>query len=287
MIKVILFDKKEKILSVKNSESNEFIISSEVWWKHGLFLAYTNQKEVNIIEKLEKEKPTLNEIADIFYGIKAYQVGKGNPPQTKKTLAEKPFTSKEKCVGCLPFFSGRDVDRYKLLWNDDNWIRYGEWLAEPRNPKKFEGEKLLVRKIVGNNMIATYIPHTSYCNTLLYVIKLNEDISIGYRYLLGIINSSLMGWYFRKKFQISAKDTFPQILRGNLIKFPILISKAVLHHRLNLLVKNMLELHNRDTQTPYEHEQLEHEIATTDTQINRLVYDLYGLTDEEIRIVEG
>ena len=31
----------------------------------------------------------------------------------------------------------------------------------------------------------------------------------------------------------------------------------------------------------------QHRIAATDTQIDRLVYDLYGLTEEEIRIVEG
>jgi hypothetical protein len=32
---------------------------------------------------------------------------------------------------------------------------------------------------------------------------------------------------------------------------------------------------------------LERQIAATDTQIDRLVYDLYGLTAAEIRLVEG
>jgi hypothetical protein len=31
---------------------------------------------------------------------------------------------------------------------------------------------------------------------------------------------------------------------------------------------------------------LEHQIAATDRQIDRIVYNLYGLTEEEIRIVE-
>ncbi len=38
---------------------------------------------------------------------------------------------------------------------------------------------------------------------------------------------------------------------------------------------------------PFEREQLEREIAATDSQIDRLVYELYGLTEEEIKIVEG
>jgi hypothetical protein len=53
------------------------------------------------------------------------------------------------------------------------------------------------------------------------------------------------------------------------------------------LVERMLELHKRTPQTPHEKERLEREIASTDAQIDRLVYELYGLTEEEIRIVEG
>ena len=39
--------------------------------------------------------------------------------------------------------------------------------------------------------------------------------------------------------------------------------------------------------TPQEKTALERQIAATDTQIDRLVYDLYGLTEDEIKIVEG
>jgi len=39
--------------------------------------------------------------------------------------------------------------------------------------------------------------------------------------------------------------------------------------------------------TPHETEALQRQIAATDGQIDNLVYELYGLTDEEIRIVEG
>lgn len=38
--------------------------------------------------------------------------------------------------------------------------------------------------------------------------------------------------------------------------------------------------------TPQEKTSLERQIAATDAQIDRLVYDLYGLTAEEITIVE-
>jgi hypothetical protein len=39
--------------------------------------------------------------------------------------------------------------------------------------------------------------------------------------------------------------------------------------------------------TPQEKEMIQREIESTDRAIDRLVYELYGLTEEEIRIVEG
>jgi hypothetical protein len=39
--------------------------------------------------------------------------------------------------------------------------------------------------------------------------------------------------------------------------------------------------------TPQEQTVLSRQITATDTQIDRLVYDLYDLTEEEIQIVEG
>lgn len=55
------------------------------------------------------------------------------------------------------------------------------------------------------------------------------------------------------------------------------------------LVAQMLNMHRQLTtaRTPQEQTALERQIAATDTQIDRLVYDLYGLTADEIKIVEG
>jgi hypothetical protein len=52
----------------------------------------------------------------------------------------------------------------------------------------------------------------------------------------------------------------------------------------------MLELHKRlhaPETSAADRELLQRQIAATDREIDRLVYDLYGLTEEEIAIVEG
>jgi type II restriction/modification system DNA methylase subunit YeeA len=56
------------------------------------------------------------------------------------------------------------------------------------------------------------------------------------------------------------------------------------------LVQRMLDLHLRQLQaagSEAARERLQREINVTDEQIDALVYELYGLTDEEIKIVEG
>jgi hypothetical protein len=55
------------------------------------------------------------------------------------------------------------------------------------------------------------------------------------------------------------------------------------------LVDQMLSLHKqlKEVRTPHEQTGLQRQIEATDRQIDALVYKLYGLTEEEIRIVEG
>jgi len=61
------------------------------------------------------------------------------------------------------------------------------------------------------------------------------------------------------------------------------------HDRMVELVELMLDLHKRISAAKTEHEKdvLQRQIDATDKQIDNLVYQLYNLTDDEIKIVEG
>jgi hypothetical protein len=54
-------------------------------------------------------------------------------------------------------------------------------------------------------------------------------------------------------------------------------------------LERMLDLHKQlpEARTPHQQESVRRAIAATDRQIDALVYELYGLSEEEIRIVEG
>ena len=61
------------------------------------------------------------------------------------------------------------------------------------------------------------------------------------------------------------------------------------HDRMVTLVGSMLDLNKKvqDARLEQEKTQLSRQIAATDSAIDKLVYELYGLTEEEIKIVES
>ena len=106
---------------------------------------------------------------------------------------------------------------------------------------------------------------------------------ISYKSLLGVLNSSFIGWYFKKKFQISDEDTFPQIMIRDILQFAVPNLSGETSIGIEFAVNQILTAKAADRNDGP---------ATADTsaleaEIDRLVYALYGLTDDEIAIVEG
>jgi hypothetical protein len=131
-----------------------------------------------------------------------------------------------------------------------------------------------------------YIANTAYCLG-------SDDL-----YLLGILNSRL-AWFAIARVSIPfgtrAGEFRYRLIYQYMEKLPIRPidfsspTDAGRHARMVELVERMLELHQRlaAAATQAEQELYQRQIAATDRQIDTLVYELYGLTAEEIKIVEG
>ena len=75
----------------------------------------------------------------------------------------------------------------------------------------------------------------------------------------------------------------------DILQFPIPRPDKARHDKMVKLVEQMLTLHKElpAARTPDEKIRIQRQIDTTDHQIDQLVYELYGLTDKEIQIVDG
>jgi type I restriction-modification system DNA methylase subunit len=113
-------------------------------------------------------------------------------------------------------------------------------------------------------------------------------------YVLGLVNSKLLFWNLRlisNKFRggwITCTKQYFGTLPIRTINFSDPSDKSR-HDRMVELVERMLTLHKRlaDARIPQDKTMLQQQIDVTDRQIDGLVYELYGLTEEEIKIVEG
>jgi hypothetical protein len=85
---------------------------------------------------------------------------------------------------------------------------------------------------------------------------------------------------------ITYTDYIPQSIR--VIDFAIPSEKSR-HDRMVEMVEEMLKLHKQlpAVKTEQEKTVIQRQIDATDKQIDRLVYELYGLTEDETKIVEG
>ncbi len=113
-----------------------------------------------------------------------------------------------------------------------------------------------------------------------------------YLYILGLLNSKAVDYYHKKistNFRGGWFGYDAKVIRNIPIR-PINFSDPAdkaRHERMVSLVERMLALHKQSPRTPQEKESLAREIEMTDKQIDGLVYELYGLTEDEIRIVEN
>ncbi len=115
-------------------------------------------------------------------------------------------------------------------------------------------------------------------------------------YLLGILNSRLLSWYFLCKSNVAQRDDFSKIILKETRDLPIRLaevsnpSEKTRYERIIALVDRMIELNTKKHSgrlAPSDLARLERDISATDEEIDELVFDLYGITEEERKIILG
>ncbi|MCX6325141.1 MAG: N-6 DNA methylase [Bacteroidia bacterium] len=257
-----------------------------------VFPVYTDSKSNSIIQKVKKQNNVLNDFAQVSWGVKMYQKGKGEPKQKGFESEQKIFHAERKFKEShKPLIGGSEINRYSLNWKG-RYVDYGSWLAEPRKPHWFEGERIIVREITAKGIIqATYVNGDFVFSNSVDGIKLKSK-EIDIKYLLGILNSTFISFYHANSSPNAFKGTFPKILLKDLRELPfptITKNNKFLHDDIAKLVDQLLKMNEEKADAKLETKinQLQSKIDYCESRINEIVYQLYGLSDEEIKIVEG
>ena len=274
------FPKRHSIQSHAEFERNWESVNMTDWFATGSdeYLTYADTKGSTLIKKMLNRGSPLQDFTDVQRGV------------TPFVLFDSPRYSTSR-----PAFSGT-VRRYAIDFGSAKYIRFDGTLAEPKPERYFKGPRLLLRELISRQfrLQAVKTEKDFVTNKSMQSI-LQSPNGPNLNYLLGIINSRLMSWYFLSRSNIAQRDDFPKIVLKESRTLPICPinlsepEEKEKHDRMVLQVERMLDLHKwlGTASNPNDKTRFQRQIDATDREIDHLVYDLYGLTDEEIAIVEG
>ena len=179
--------------------------------------------------------------------------------------------------------------------------QFREWFgySAPRNLELHDRAQIAV-PLLANRPVFAFIPKK--VRGLLcpmasggFTITLGSQSPMRPEFVLGLLNSKLLFWCLRQVSNVFRGGwiTCTKQYFGELPIVSLNLSAAssdhARHDRLVGLVDKMLALTPklRAATTDTERQALENAVTATDQQIDALVYELYGLTEEEIKLVES
>lgn len=152
---------------------------------------------------------------------------------------------------------------------------------------EFEKPKIIYAEIATRGQFV-FDENKYFTDTTAYILGSDSKYLLGifnsrlWTFLFSQVSSTIRGGFFRWKYQYM----FPLPIRAINFDDPADVAR---HDQMVSLVDQMLELNKRlaESKVPQTTEMLKRQIESTDRQIDQLVYRLYDLTEEEIKIVES
>lgn len=161
------------------------------------------------------------------------------------------------------------LDQFKTVITSDN-RPYG--LHRARNEYFFQDKKIVsVRKCQMPTF--TYVDFDSYVSAAFYVIK---TAKVNQKYLTGLLNSRLVAFWLKHRGKM--QGTNYQVDKQPLLGLPLIVPPPHQQTDIGALVDEILTAKRID---------LSADTSEFEEEIDWQVFKLYGLTDEEIAVVEG
>jgi hypothetical protein len=222
-----------------------------------------NPVKHNIYTKIKTDAAKLGDIIHFSRGI--------------KTSNDSRFLFKEnKGQDYYKVIRGRNIKAYRIDY-DNEYIWYRPDLMKekagclPHTKELFlTPEKIITQRVNSSGqLLATYDNEQFFCLDTTNVSSEIIDKNCDLKFIVGVMNSKLINWWFNDEFKN------PTISGYELHQIPIKRNKQT-ENEISKLVEIVLlkKQENKDTKEQ-------------ENQIDQLVYQLYGLTEEEIKIVEG
>ena len=247
--------------SVDKEESLSFILQSTYKNIPENRIIYDyNQNDEILFEKIKKDTIPLGQIVDVRNGI-ATKSGKN------QFISKTKLNDKYKKLLEAP-----EIYRYGYKWKG-NFICYDkEALHRPRKEETFLAKKILIQRV--NSRLVCCIDNEQFYtfNSINNLVQINNDYEL--EYILAILNSKLINYYYKKLFSLDAGFTIT-VTKENLDVLPIKIIDKTSQKGLVDLVVTAINISDKSN--------VNEDIIN---QIDKKIYELYEITDSEIENIE-
>ena len=278
---VIIVIKKSKpsknIVSIFDGNKEINSIPQKFFQDKGVILTSLNKTKYRIIEKMDTNSEPLAKIAEMPRGI------------TVNSSSYKSLPSRE----LTQVLGGTNVERY--LIKDGNKRKPNRYIErEDKRIKQkssiFKSNRIVYQNIASSvpKIVASLEPKGIPTDDTLNNLIVN-DKAIDIKYVLGILNSKLTTFYLRYAIINNSILTI-HLDKPYIGKIPIKVisnekQKEVIKlvDRISELNEQLVRHNDKDTDKKQE---LTEQLDKTNEKINDLIYELYGITEEEKKVIE-
>ena len=275
-----LFQKKIKLSTINvklhSPQRIKYIVLDVQQIKKSTYLEINinaDENAISIKDKMLSHSVLFGEIdkIEMCLGAQPYHNTIHTPEQIKSEFLHSDYQINDNYVRA---YGGKHFTKYIVDKTPQRWIDYSAELYNKPDDKFFKGPRIVIRQIVSDTMICAYVDEFAlFNNSVLTIIDKSKEISL--TSLLAILNSKAIGYYISTFGDKSNQALFPRVSMKMLKQLPIPKIDNSQQMELDSLVEEVITMKKIGNNT----DALEYEI-------DKLVYDLYGLTEEEIAVIE-
>ena len=243
-----------------------------------------DETAIGIREKAWRKSIRFDEICLVAYGARLNH--------RSKKIGKSHYISQARMAGGKAFCEGSNIERYTFA--QEGWLKYSpKEHYNPMFPELFENEKIMFINVVKDHLRFAYDNSGIYnSHTVINCVRLDKLVGashrtatnavkqgnieiaqqFNYKYLLAVLNSTCINWYFRT-FLSENLHFYPNDAK----ELPIPKISAAEQEPYIALVDEILAAKEANPQA---------DTRPLEREIDRLVYQLYGLTEEENTAIE-
>jgi adenine-specific DNA-methyltransferase len=222
-------------------------------------------------------------------GIQCQRTNVGKEARAKSDLAQRIFIDNKINSASIMYWKGRDFDKYYIKKDTGRYFRTDfKKFIKPNEVVYFnsgvydKSPKLIIRQ-TADRIIAAYDTEKRWFDgsAIGFIPNIKSEYSI--LYILGLFNSNLFKWYYQELVNEEGR-VFAQVKLSKVKQIPIRVidffnpEEKQAHDLLVQIVNKILSSKEDNPST---------NTAALEKQIDYLVYQLYNLTEDEIRIIES